>query len=296
MNENHHRARKRFGQNFLQDQAVIDRIISAILRGKKSEPGRTDTNREKQHFVEIGPGQGALSYPFIDSIASDTNAQLTLLEIDRDLAARLHTKLDGKENVALIETDALKYDFIELAEQSNTNTLTVFGNLPYNISTPLIFHLLNQQNQFTQLKAGNPAGKPLFSSMIFMLQKEVVDRICAQPNTKAYGRISIMTQLQCQCEKLFDVPPSAFKPAPKVTSSIIQITPCEKKFPAVKDHSLFAQVVKQSFAQRRKTLRNNLGKLVSAEELTSIDIDPGRRAETLLIEDYIRIANYLSDR
>lgn len=288
MSDQQHRARKRFGQNFLQDHAVIERIITSII----TAANRKSTG-DRNHFVEIGPGQGALTYPFIERIESKPAQQLTLLEIDRDLAANLRERLGKNDKaepkVELIETDALQFDFIALARQHSVNSLSVFGNLPYNISTPLIFHLLDQHRELAS------AGNPLFNSMTFMLQKEVVDRICAQPNTKAYGRISIMTQLHCRCEKLFDVPPSAFKPAPKVTSSIVQLTPEDNIFPAVKDQSLLGKVVKLSFAQRRKTLRNNLNDLISADELTALNIDPGRRAETLAIEEYISIANYLSD-
>lgn len=282
MNETRHRARKRFGQNFLQDQAVIDRILAAVSGSRPA--GASDT-----HFVEIGPGQGALTYPFIDQLDSHPDARLTIIELDRDLAASLRSHLDNRKNVELVEADALQYDYTGLAEQSGSASLVVFGNLPYNISTPLIFHLLAQQNR------PNTSSHSLFDSMTFMLQKEVVDRICAQPNTKAYGRISIMTQLHCHCEKLFDVPPSAFRPAPKVTSSIVQLLPRNDRLSRVSDLSLFSKVVQQSFAQRRKTLRNNLNELISARQLANLDIDPARRAETLLIEEYIRIANYLCD-
>jgi len=281
MNENRHRARKRFGQNFLQDQAVIDRILAAVFN-------RRSADQYERHFVEIGPGQGALTYPFIHQLDNLPNTRLTVIELDRDLAAGLRSRLDNKENVCLVEADALQYDFTNLATQSGSVSLDIFGNLPYNISTPLIFHLLEQNRATT-------SNQPLFDRMTFMLQKEVVDRICAQPNTKAYGRISIMTQLHCHCEKLFDVPPSAFRPAPKVTSSIVQLLPRIDRLSGVSDLLLFSQVVQQSFAQRRKTLRNNLNDLIDASQLVKLDIDPARRAETLLIEEYIRIANYLSD-
>ncbi len=275
-----HRARKRFGQNFLQDENVIQRILAAVLSCDAAESTR--------HFVEIGPGQGALTFPMIRRLAEQPASQLTLIELDRDLAAMLQPRIANNPQVELIEADALKFSFRDLLQRSDSKKLCIFGNLPYNISTPLIFHLLAQSSSSA---AGS--AEPLFSSMTFMLQKEVVERLCASPGSKAYGRLSVMTQLYCNAETLFDVPASAFRPQPKVTSSIARLTPRTDNTARVTNLDLFASIVRQSFAQRRKTLRNNLSDLVSAARLESLGIDPRRRAETLTLDDYIAIANSL---
>ncbi|WP_273402411.1 16S rRNA (adenine(1518)-N(6)/adenine(1519)-N(6))-dimethyltransferase RsmA [Actinobacillus porcinus] len=263
-----HTARKRFGQNFLHDDNVIQGIVAAIYPQKD------------QFLVEIGPGLGALTEPVGDQVD-----RLTVVELDRDLAERLrhHPFLHQKLNV--IETDAMQFDFgklyddEKLAEQGQK--LRVFGNLPYNISTPLIFHLLKFHDKI--------------QDMHFMLQKEVVKRLCAAPNSKAYGRLTIMTQYFCQVMPVLEVPPTAFKPAPKVDSAVVRLIPHKELPYPVKDLYWLNRVTSQAFNQRRKTLRNALSTLFPAENLTALEIDLNARAENLTIADYVRLANWLCD-
>ena len=263
-----HTARKRFGQNFLHDTHVIQNIVAAICPQKE------------QFLLEIGPGLGALTEPVAEQID-----RLTVLELDRDLAERLrhHPFLHQKLNV--IETDAMLFDFAQLyaseklAEEQQK--IRVFGNLPYNISTPLMFHLF----KFCDI----------IQDMHFMLQKEVVKRLCAAPNSKAYGRLTIMTQYFCQVMPVLEVPPSAFKPAPKVDSAVVRLIPHQQLPHAVKDLYWLNRVTAQAFNQRRKTLRNALSTLISPENLTALSIDLNGRAENLSIADYARLADWLAD-
>lgn len=263
-----HTARKRFGQNFLHDTHVIQNIVAAICPQKD------------QFLLEIGPGLGALTEPVAEQID-----RLTVLELDRDLAERLrhHPFLHQKLNV--IETDAMQFDFAQLytseklAEEQQK--IRVFGNLPYNISTPLMFHLF----KFCDI----------IQDMHFMLQKEVVKRLCAAPNSKAYGRLTIMTQYFCQVMPVLEVPPSAFKPAPKVDSAVVRLIPHQQLPHAVKDLYWLNRVTVQAFNQRRKTLRNALSTLLSPENLTALSIDLNARAENLSIADYARLADWLAD-
>ena len=263
-----HTARKRFGQNFLHDTHVIQNIVAAICPQKD------------QFLLEIGPGLGALTEPVTEQID-----RLTVLELDRDLAERLrhHPFLHQKLNV--IETDAMQFDFAQLyaseklAEEQQK--IRVFGNLPYNISTPLMFHLF----KFCDI----------IQDMHFMLQKEVVKRLCAAPNSKAYGRLTIMTQYFCQVMPVLEVPPSAFKPAPKVDSAVVRLIPHQQLPHAVKDLYWLNRVTAQAFNQRRKTLRNALSTLISPENLTALSIDLNARAENLSIADYARLADWLAD-
>lgn len=261
-----HTARKRFGQNFLHDDNVIYGIVNAI------------NPQSDQFLVEIGPGLGALTEP----VAEQVN-QLTVLELDRDLAERLrhHPFLNQKINV--IETDAMQFDFAQFyAEQSadkNGQKMRIFGNLPYNISTPLMFHLFNYYH--------------LIQDMHFMLQKEVVKRLCAAPNSKAYGRLTIMAQYFCQVMPVLEVPPTAFKPAPKVDSAVVRLVPHQQLPHPVKDLNCLNRVCSQAFNQRRKTLRNALSTLFTPEQLNELDIDANARAENLSIADYARLANWL---
>ena len=263
-----HTARKRFGQNFLHDTHVIQNIVAAICPQKD------------QFLLEIGPGLGALTEPVAEQID-----RLTVLELDRDLAERLrhHPFLHQKLNV--IETDAMLFDFAQLyaseklAEEQQK--IRVFGNLPYNISTPLMFHLF----KFCDI----------IQDMHFMLQKEVVKRLCAAPNSKAYGRLTIMTQYFCQVMPVLEVPPSAFKPAPKVDSAVVRLIPHQQLPHAVKDLYWLNRVTAQAFHQRRKTLRNALSTLISPENLTALSIDLNGRAENLSIADYARLADWLAD-
>ena len=263
-----HTARKRFGQNFLHDTHVIQNIVAAICPQKD------------QFLLEIGPGLGALTEPVAEQID-----RLTVLELDRDLAERLrhHPFLHQKLNV--IETDAMQFDFAQLyaseklAEEQQR--IRVFGNLPYNISTPLMFHLF----KFCDI----------IQDMHFMLQKEVVKRLCAAPNSKAYGRLTIMTQYFCQVMPVLEVPPSAFKPATKVDSAVVRLIPHQQLPHAVKDLYWLNRVTAQAFNQRRKTLRNALSTLISPENLTALSIDLNARAENLSIADYARLADWLAD-
>ena len=263
-----HTARKRFGQNFLHDTHVIQNIVAAICPQKD------------QFLLEIGPGLGALTEPVAEQID-----RLTVLELDRDLAERLrhHPFLHQKLNV--IETDAMQFDFAQLyaseklAEEQQK--IRVFGNLPYNISTPLMFHLF----KFCDI----------IQDMHFMLQKEVVKRLCAAPNSKAYGRLTIMTQYFCQVMPVLEVPPRAFKPAPKVDSAVVRLIPHQQLPHAVKDLYWLNRVTAQAFNQRRKTLRNALSTLISPENLTALSIDLNARAENLSIADYARLADWLAD-
>jgi 16S rRNA (adenine1518-N6/adenine1519-N6)-dimethyltransferase len=256
-----HKARKRFGQNFLHDANIIERIVRAIT----PKPG--------QRLVEIGPGQGAITAPLLQA-----GADLTTIEIDRDLAAMLRAKFAAEPRFHLVEMDVLKFDFATLGAEPAG--LRVLGNLPYNISTPLIFHLLDYA--------------PLIHDMVFMLQLEVVERMAAAPDTDDYGRLSLMVQYHCKVEKLFKVPPGAFHPQPKVDSAIVRLTPHRTRPFAAIDPDLFERVVREAFSQRRKTLRNTLRQLVTPEQFNELGIDASRRAETLALEDYVRIANLLA--
>ena len=257
-----HRARKRFGQNFLTDQAVVGAIVDAIA------PERG------QLIVEIGPGQAALTRPLAAS-----GAELHLVEIDRDLAARLEQELRDQENVHLHCADALKLDFGEL---TGHRRFRLVGNLPYNISTPLLFHVLQWSGHI--------------QDMYFMLQQEVVDRMAAQPGSKAWGRLSVMCQYHCSVTRLFDVPPTAFTPAPRVQSAIVRLAPRIEPPADVGNKAAFDRLVSRAFAMRRKTLRNNLKGLLASTEIESLGIDPGRRPETLSLEELAALSRLIQDR
>lgn len=259
-----HKARKRFGQNFLQDQGIIRRIIRAI--------GAQDD----QHLVEIGPGLGAITEELLDSCE-----RLDVVELDRDLVPILRTKFfNFADKFTIHEGDALKFDFSTL--QQSDEQMRVVGNLPYNISTPLIFHLLSYADKI--------------EDMHFMLQKEVVDRLAAQPGDNHYGRLGIMAQYYCHVEPLFLVPPEAFDPAPKVDSAIVRLIPHKQLPHTAKDVSKLEVVVRTAFNQRRKTLRNNLKPLLSGAELEQLGIDPGLRPERLSLQEFICISDYLSSK
>ena len=258
-----HHARKRFGQNFLHDQYVIQRIVNII------DP------RPDQALVEIGPGSGALTRQILP-----LSKQLTVIELDRDLIPLLQQNCAGTGELNIHSADALKFNFCSL--KHNENKIRLFGNLPYNISTPLPFHL------FKQL--------PCIQDMHFMLQKELVERISSPPGSKIYGRLSVMVQLYCQVEMLFTVGPEAFKPAPKVDSAVIRITPHPKPPVKLKDTTIFAQIVTQAFSQRRKTLRNTLKKTLTAEQISYAGIDPSQRAEQLSLQEFALLANLVSTR
>ena len=252
-----HIARKRFGQNFLVSPGIVAKIVAAI------HPQRKDT------LVEIGPGLGALTEPLLARLD-----HLHVVEIDRDLIARLHTCFTP-DRLTIHEGDALKFDFVSLG-----SGLRVVGNLPYNISTPILFHL-----------AASAGG---VRDMHFMLQREVVERMVAAPGGSEYGRLSVMLQYRFEMERLFLVPPGAFNPAPKVESAVVRMTPRPREALDVVDTSLFAEVVKAAFSQRRKMLRNTLRERVGEADWAELEIDPRRRAEELAVGDYVRIANRLS--
>jgi 16S rRNA (adenine1518-N6/adenine1519-N6)-dimethyltransferase len=256
-----HRARKRFGQNFLTDTHIIHQIISAI------NPKKTDA------LVEIGPGLGALTRPLLNSVDN-----LIAIEIDRDLHAHLLTLKAAEHQLQLVQGDALTFDYASLDKKS----LRIVGNLPYNISTPILIHLLSYTS--------------IIQDMHFMLQKEVVDRLAAQPGSKAYGRLSILLQYYANVEALFDVPPESFNPIPKVMSAIVRITPhTHSPFEPV-DMALFSALVAKAFSMRRKTLANNLKPLISVAELTALDIDPKQRPEQLDIKDYVRLTLLMKEK
>jgi len=262
MKQASHRPRKRFGQNFLQDPGIIQRLARAI------DP------RPDEHLVEIGPGRGALTEPLAAS-----GCRLDVIELDRDLVAGLLAAFCRNPRFKLHNADALRFDFRTLAAAEER--LRVVGNLPYNISTPLIFHLLAQ------------AG--CIRDMHFMLQLEVVERLAAAPGGKHWGRLGIMAQYHCDVEKLFEVPPAAFHPRPQVQSAIVRLTPrATLPWPPC-DEARLRQLVQAAFAQRRKTLRNNLKGLIDTETLERLGIDPGCRAETLAIGQFIEITNALHD-
>ena len=256
-----HQARKRFGQNFLHDPNVIRNIVKSI----RPKPG--------QNIVEIGPGLGAITEELLDG----TDGYLNVVELDRDLIPGLNIKFFNMPGFTIHEADALKFDFASLKDDERQ--LRIVGNLPYNISTPLIFHLLSYSG--------------LVKDMHFMLQKEVVQRLAAGPGHKNYGRLSIMAQYFCQIQHMFDVGPGAFKPAPKVDSAIVRLVPYDELPFPVKDHRTLENVVRESFSMRRKTLRNNLKRTITSEQLESLGIDAGLRPERLSLEEYTKIADFV---
>ncbi len=260
MAEGTHRPRKRFGQHFLHDQHVLRQLVAAIA----PQPG--------QRLVEIGPGRGALTDLLLDSGAS-----LTAIEIDRDLAAQLRQRYAGHANFRLVEGDALHFDYGSLADTGEP--LHLVGNLPYNLSTPLIFALLEQRQ--------------VIADMVFMLQKEVVERLAATPGSKTYGRLSVMVQYECQVESLFEVPPGAFFPPPKVDSAVVRLVPRATRQPVAADPRHFAQLVNQCFQQRRKTLRNCLKPMLGAAGFEALSAPLDARPDTLAVADFVTLSNQI---
>lgn len=262
-----HQARKRFGQNFLHDPWVIQRILDAV----SAQPD--------QHLVEIGPGQGAMTAGLLE-----TAGALDAIELDRDLIVPLSEQFAGSP-LRLINADALTFDLCSLLEggkqpQPRTPTarrLRLIGNLPYNISTPLLFRFLEQAE--------------CVEDMHLMLQKEVVDRMTAEPGTKVYGRLSVMVQTFCSAQRLFVVPAGAFRPAPKVSSAVVRLRPHRPLPYPLADPAWHARIVGAAFAQRRKTLRNSLSGLVTPEQMIELEIDPRARAETLSVAHFAALAN-----
>ena len=258
-----HKAKKHFGQNFLVDERIIGDIIAAI----RPEPG--------DNMVEIGPGLGALTRPLLKKLD-----HLHVVEIDRDIIARLahdYPQDDARRKLVIHAGDALEFDFASLPAP-----LRIVGNLPYNISSPLLFHFAAYAGRITD--------------MHFMLQNEVVERMVAAPSTSAYGRLSVMLQYRFFMEKLLDVPPQSFRPAPKVDSAIVRMIPLPAAQIQVQNEALFARVVSAAFGQRRKTLRNTLRGYLDEEDFTRLDIDAQLRAENLSVAEFAKVSNYLGER
>jgi len=249
-----HVPRKRFGQHFLVDPGIVERIVSAV------DPQRGD------HIVEIGPGLGALTAPLLARVE-----HLHAVELDRDLSALLRERYPA-ERLTVHQADALRFDFEALP-----GPLRIVGNLPYNISTPLLFHL------------GTVASR--CTDMHLMLQDEVVDRIVARPSDPEYGRLSVMLQYRYRLERLFGVPPSSFRPRPKVDSAMLRLVPRPTEELSALSEAGFARIVARAFSMRRKTLKNTLSGLISAAELAELGIEPGRRAQSLPIAAFVTIAN-----
>jgi 16S rRNA (adenine1518-N6/adenine1519-N6)-dimethyltransferase len=264
-----HYAKKRFGQNFLVDTSVINHIVDSI------QPDSDDL------MIEIGPGLGAMTKPLLSRLN-----QLHVIELDRDIIPKLmkncqFANAENRTKLIIHETDVLKFDFSEFMlkksdlHQDNIKRLRIVGNLPYNISTPVLFHLLNYRH--------------LIQDMHFMLQKEVVDRIVATPGVKNYGRLSVMLQTFCVTQALFEVPPYAFQPAPKVDSAILRLQPKAQFDEIIGNFSLYEKLVRQAFSQRRKTLKNTLKDLCTAEQIEQAGLLPNQRAEELSVTEFVNL-------
>lgn len=252
-------ARKRFGQNFLVDKQVIERICDTIAPV------------EGELLIEIGPGRAAITRPLLDR-----GATLITVELDRDLAQDLEREFETFSALRIHQGDALDTEFGVLAQGRPYRLL---GNLPYNISTPLIFHVLSQD------------AAPI--DMHFMLQKEVVERMAAAPGNRAYGRLGVMCQNLCTIDYLFDIGPAAFNPAPKVTSAFVRLIPRSEPLSGKSLLSDFANVVRQAFSKRRKTLHNSLSGMLSDKQISAAGSDPGQRAEQLSVTDFVRLAEQI---
>lgn len=255
-----HRARKRFGQNFLHDPQVIGRIVKAIAP------------KPDELLVEIGPGLGALTEP-----VAELAGHLTVVELDRDLAERLQQHPTLADKLTIHQADAMKFNFSSLLKDDKK--LKVFGNLPYNVSTPLLFHLFSYADQI--------------QNMHFMLQKEVVQRMTASHGSKAYGRLSVMTQYYCQAMPVVEVGPGAFKPAPKVDSAVVRLIPKAISERADVPAEVLNRVCLEAFNQRRKTIRNCFSNFATAEQLEALQLTPTLRPEQLSVEQFITVAKWL---
>ena len=253
--------KKNLGQHFLHERGVIDKIVHAV----DPQPG--------DRLVEIGPGQGAITFPLLRK-----HGALTVIEFDRDLITPLMEAAEGIGELTIIHKDVLKVDFGKLA--ADGPPIRLVGNLPYNISTPILFHVLEH------------AG--VVRDMHFMLQKEVVERMASEPGSKVYGRLSVMLQAICTVAPLFSVPPGAFRPPPKVDSAVVRLLPRPAEQIGIDDPVLFEQLVRNSFGQRRKTLRNAVQSLCKAEDIEAAGLRPDARAEQLAVADFVRLANHLA--
>ena len=250
-------AKKQLGQHFLADRHYIDKIVMAV------------NPKDGDRLVEIGPGQGAITLPLLR-----VHPKLTVIEFDRDLIAPLTAAAEPLGDLTIVQGDVLRVDFTALAAGE---PIRLVGNLPYNISSPILFHALEHA--------------AVVRDMHFMLQKEVVDRMAAGPGSKVYGRLSVMLQAYCQVTSLFVVPPGAFRPPPKVDSAVVRLVPRDPASVNINDHKRFADVVKAAFGQRRKTLRNALNNVVTAEQFTAAGVRPDARAEQLDVAEFIALAN-----
>jgi 16S rRNA (adenine1518-N6/adenine1519-N6)-dimethyltransferase len=253
-------AKKSLGQHFLHERGVIDKMLLAI----DPKPG--------ERFVEIGPGQGALTFPLLDR-----HGALTAIEFDRDLLVPLTAASKSHGELTLIHSDVMNVDFSTLAATPPGGQIRLVGNLPYNLSSPILFHALDHA--------------AAIRDMHFMLQKEVVDRMAAAPGSKVYGRLSVMLQASCQVTGLFKVPPGAFRPPPKVDSAVVRLVPKPVAEIGIDDPARFAAIVRAAFGQRRKTLRNALGGVCESDQIVAAGIDPQCRAEQLAVSDFVRLAN-----
>jgi 16S rRNA (adenine1518-N6/adenine1519-N6)-dimethyltransferase len=254
--------KKNLGQHFLTDKSVIEHIVHSV------------NARPEDVLVEIGPGQGAITFPLLKS-----HGRLTVVEFDRDLITPLSEAAHALGELTIVHKDVLKVDFDKLAGEG---LIRLVGNLPYNISTPILFHVLEHCEHV--------------QDMHFMLQKEVVDRMAAAPGSKIYGRLSVMLQAVCEVVPLFDVPPHCFNPPPKVESAVVRLIPKQRAAIGIDDPKVFEAVVRDAFSQRRKTLRNALSLQCGSEQLQSVGIKPELRAEQLPVGKFIELANYLARR
>ena len=260
----HHQAKKRFGQNFLIDGNIIQRIVDSI------KPEIDDT------IIEIGPGLGAITRPMLERTGT-----LHVIELDRDVIPKLLFNCRNEGKPVVHEMDVLKFDFNEFRKSiASQKKLRVIGNLPYNISTPVLFLLLKNRDDV--------------QDMHFMLQKEVVERIAAQPGNRIYGRLSVMIQTYFKVTPLFLVPPTAFDPPPKVESAILRLVPDYSFSNRVKDHKAYEDLIRQAFSQRRKTLKNNLKDLCNTDQIIAAGINPGQRAEELSVDDFLKLHTHIS--
>ncbi|UKE46542.1 MULTISPECIES: 16S rRNA (adenine(1518)-N(6)/adenine(1519)-N(6))-dimethyltransferase RsmA [Xanthomonas translucens group] len=250
-------AKKSLGQHFLSDRHYIDSIVRAV------------NPKPDELLVEIGPGQGAITFPLLRR-----HGRLTVIEFDRDLIAPLTAAAEGVGALTILNRDVLSVDFAELA---GAGRIRLVGNLPYNISSPILFHALDHA--------------AAIADMHFMLQKEVVDRMAAGPGSKVYGRLSVMLQAYCEVTSLFVVPPGAFRPPPKVDSAVVRLVPHAPQDIGIGDRRRFADVVRAAFGQRRKTLRNALGGVCDAAQFEAAGVRPDARAEQLEVADFVRLAN-----
>ncbi len=249
--------KKSLGQHFLTDRSYIDKIVMAV----SPQPG--------DRLVEIGPGQGAITFPLLRK-----HGELTAIEFDRDLITPLMEASEGIGRLTIVHKNVLDVDFGKLAGDGK---LRLVGNLPYNLSSPILFHAIEHAASI--------------HDMVFMLQKEVVDRMAAEPGSKVYGRLSVMLQAYCRVDSLFVVPPGAFRPPPKVDSAVARLVPRDASAIGIADHARFEEVVRAAFGQRRKTLRNALGGTCSTGQIETAGLRPDARAEQIEVEGFIRLAN-----